>query len=71
MDDSHKELEKIKINITIDGDLAATILNVFVWMYAHGFLEEEENIIYCGHTIPKLEKLLEQLEDRVDPDNNF
>lgn len=63
---SHTTLEVIKIPVVLDGDLATTLMNVLAFCDEHHFLDE---LVFCDHVYPKLDKLMEKMADRLDVEN--
>jgi hypothetical protein len=63
---SHTVMEQIKIPVVIDGDLAVTLMNLI------GDAVENDTIndlIFCGHTVPKVEALYDLLAEKTDIEN--
>jgi hypothetical protein len=61
---SHEVMEQIKIRVVLDGDLAATISNAIMYCYEQGVLDSD--IVFCGHTKPKLEAFMDHLQKEMD-----
>lgn len=62
-DYGHEVYEQIKISVVLDGDLAATIYNAFV------FTEENDGwdkVAFCDHVAPKLAQFLNKLNTELD-----
>jgi hypothetical protein len=63
-----KTLEDIKIPLHIDGDLALFLYNA-VSILSQGM--SEHGLMHMGlhaHTAPKLERFMEDVEERINPD---
>jgi hypothetical protein len=63
---SHTTLEVIKIPVVLDGDLATTLANVLMFCDEHNFLDD---LVFCDHVYPKLDKLMEKIHSRLDVEN--
>lgn len=63
---SHDVMEEIKLTVTLDGDLAATIHNLIVSSIESGSLM---HLLFCKHALPKLQALDKQISDRIDIEN--
>lgn len=59
----HEVLETIKIRVTLDGDLAATISNLIVAARQNNSLPQ---LIFCEHTTPKLQRLFDKIARELD-----
>lgn len=59
----HEVLETIKITVTLDGDLAATISNLIVAARQNNSLPQ---LIFCEHTTPKLQALFDHISHELD-----
>jgi hypothetical protein len=62
----HDVMEQIKITVTMDGDLAATVSNALVDAYHTGRMKD---IIFCGHTSAKVHTLINLIESKLDIEN--
>lgn len=65
-DYSHEVMQEVKIKLEIDGDVAATIMNVFSFCIDHNFIEGLE---FCEHTTTKVADMLEKISTELDIKN--
>lgn len=63
---SHEVMEEVKVPVVLDGDLAATIVNLIGFAAREDKLDE---LIFCGHTLPKLDALWDTLTEAIDIEN--
>jgi hypothetical protein len=62
----HDVMEAIKIELVLDGDLAATLQNLALDAIMNGRIDK---LIFCGHTGPKLQAFIELVQSRLDIEN--
>lgn len=63
---SHTTMEQIKIPVTIDGDLAISLLKIIAYADENNVLDK---LLFCGHSAPKLDELFELLVEKTDIEN--
>lgn len=59
----HEVMETIKITVTLDGDLAATIQNCLIDEIVNNRMND---LIFCGHTGPKVEALIKLIQSKIN-----
>lgn len=63
---SHVTMEQIKIKVTLDGDLAVSLINIIEDAIEAGVIDD---LLFCGHSAPKIEDLLDLLYKEIDLEN--